>query len=81
MAKINVRKETAKLVIDFTHRGVRCREQTALDDSNANRKRLQVIIDKIQKAIKNGEFKYRDFFPESALAAPRARMTCYTYPC
>ena len=30
MAKVTVRKETCKLVIDFTYRGVRCREQTAL---------------------------------------------------
>ncbi|MDO9220920.1 MAG: DUF3596 domain-containing protein [Hydrogenophaga sp.] len=69
MAKVTVRKETGKLVIDFTYRGVRCREQTALPDSQQNRKRVQGVIEKITKAQKDGTFKYRDFFPESALAS------------
>ena len=69
MAKVTVRKETGKLVIDFTYRGVRCREQTALDDSVSNRKRVQVEIDKILKSQRDGSFVYRDFFPESALVA------------
>jgi hypothetical protein len=33
MAKVTTRKETGKLVIDFTYHGVRCREQTALADT------------------------------------------------
>lgn len=49
MAKVTVRKETGKLVIDFTYRNVRCREQTALSDTLPNRKRVQAMIDKIQK--------------------------------
>ena len=69
MAKVNVRKETGKLVIDFTYRGVRCREQTALDDSKDARKRLQLVINKIQKALRDGTFRYRDFFPESGLVS------------
>lgn len=69
MAKVTVRKETGKLVIDFTYRGVRCREQTALDDSKDARKRLQLVIVKIQKNIKEGTFKYGDFFPGSALVS------------
>ena len=69
MAKVTVRKETGKLVIDFTYRGVRCREQTALDDSKDARKRLQQVIDKILKALKDGNFKYRDFFPDRALVS------------
>ena len=69
MAKVTVRKETGKLVIDFTYRGVRCREQTALPDSQQNRKRVQGLIEKIKKAQQDGIFMYRDFFPESALAA------------
>lgn len=67
MAKVTVRKETGKLVIDFTYRSVRCREQTALSDTLPNRKRVQAMIDKLQKALKDGVFKYADFFPDSAL--------------
>ena len=69
MAKVTVRKETGKLVIDFTYRGVRCREQTALPDSLQNRKRVQGVIEKIKKAQQDGIFVYRDFFPESTLVA------------
>ena len=43
MAKVTARKETGRLVIDFTYRGVRCREQTALADTGANRKRVDAI--------------------------------------
>jgi len=68
MAKVTVRKETGKLVIDFTHRGVRCREQTALPDTQANRKRVQAVIERIKKAQQDGSFKYGDYFPESAIA-------------
>jgi integrase len=69
LAKVTVRKETGKLVIDFTYRGVRCREQTALEDSVVNRKRIQSLIDKLQKSQREGSFVYREFFPGSALAS------------
>ena len=39
-----------------------------MPDSIQNRKRIQVVIDKIKKAQEEGRFKYRDFFPDSALA-------------
>lgn len=69
MAKIAVRKETGKLVIDFTYQGVRCREQTALPDTPLNRKRVQAVVEKIIKTRQDGTFNYRDFFPSSKLAA------------
>ncbi len=69
MAKVTVRNETGKLVMDFTYRNVRCREQTALPDTLQNRKRVEVVLEKIKKALRNGTFKYRDYFPESALAS------------
>jgi integrase len=68
MAKVTTRKETGKLVIDFTYRGVRCREQTALPDTPQNQKRVQAVIEKIKKAQIEGAFNYRDYFPQSALA-------------
>jgi integrase len=69
MAKVTARKETGRLVIDFTYRGVRCREQTALADTPANRRRLDVVVQRIKKAMAEGNFAYRDFFPSSPLAA------------
>lgn len=68
MAKVTTRKETGKLVIDFTYRGVRCREQTALADTPANRKRAEVVLKRLREAIASGNFVYSDFFPGSPLA-------------
>jgi integrase len=69
MAKVTARKETGKLVVDFTHRGVRCREQTALSDTVANRRTLDSIVRRIKAAQRDGTFRYADFFPASPLAA------------
>lgn len=69
MAKVVTRKETGRLVIDFTYRGVRCREQTALQANPVNLKRVQAVVDRIKKAQQDGTFIYRDFFPGSSLAA------------
>jgi integrase len=68
MAKVTARKETGKLVIDFTYRSVRCREQTALADTPQNRKRASAVVQRIKAAIVDGTFAYGDFFPGSALA-------------
>jgi len=64
----NVRQRSGRLFFDFRLRGVRCREQTTLDDTPANRKRMQKVLDKIEQAIVTGTFQYADFFPGSALA-------------
>lgn len=69
VAKVTARKETGKLVIDFTFRGVRCREQTSLPDTAANRKRLLAVVVRIKSEQDAGTFSYRTYFPESALAA------------
>lgn len=67
MAKVSVRKETGKLIVDFTYRGVRCREQTALDETPANKRRVQAVVDALKKAQKAGTFNYGDFFPNSPM--------------
>jgi len=69
VAKVTVRKETGKLVIDFTFRSVRCREQTALDNTPTNKKRVQAVVDELKKAQRAGTFRYEDFFPNSPKAA------------
>lgn len=68
MGKIRVRPETGKLQFDFTYQGQRCREQTALADSPANRKRLQSVLSRIEAEIVLGTFDYAAHFPNS----PRA---------
>lgn len=65
MAKIRARSENNKLFFEFRYRGVRCREQTSLKDTKANRKRLEKILEKIQAEIITQTFRYSDYFPDS----------------
>ncbi|MGB1457885.1 Arm DNA-binding domain-containing protein, partial [Spongiibacter marinus] len=66
MAKIRTRKETNKLFIDFRINGKRFREQTLLEDSPRNRKKLEVYVQKMEAKILLGEFDYAEFFPNSS---------------
>tara|TARA_R100001129_G_scaffold170764_1_gene140478 strand:+ start:21479 stop:22627 length:1149 start_codon:yes stop_codon:yes gene_type:complete len=68
MGRVYVRKDTNKLVIDFDYRGKRCREQTALKDTTANRKKVKVFLERIEAEITLGSFEYARHFPDS----PRA---------
>lgn len=48
--------------------GQRCREYTALADTAANRKRMKVVLDRIEADISLNTFNYRAYFPNSPLA-------------
>lgn len=65
MGKVRVRKETGKLLFDFFYQGVRCREQTLMEDSPANRKQLESFMAQIDKEIAQGNFDYKKYFPNS----------------
>ncbi len=69
MGSIRHRSDTGLLFVDFRYQGHRCREQTALPDTPANRKRLAKVLAKIEEQISQGTFNYRDFFPNSKNAA------------
>src|ERR1700674_6092792 len=69
MSSVRLLKRKGKLFFDFRVRGVRCRGYTALADSEANRKRLKKVLDRIEAEIASGTFDYRRFFPESNLAS------------
>ncbi len=69
LASINVRKESGCLYVDFRYNGKRCREQTLLMDTQPNRLRLEKLGDKIERGIRDGSFKYADYFPESRRAS------------
>ncbi|AWI79166.1 site-specific integrase [Parazoarcus communis] len=69
MGSIRCRDENGLLFIDFRYRGIRCREQTALTDTAANRKKLQKALDRIEADIAAGTFQYRSYFPNSKNAA------------
>lgn len=65
MGNIRVRKETNNLFFDFYFQGVRCREQTLLQDTPANRKKLKAIMERIEAEIVLGAFDYAKTFPGS----------------
>ena len=87
MGNIVARPETGKLFFDFRYRNKRCREQTALDDTPANRRKLEGILKKIEAEITLGSFEYARYFPGSSNArkfseadAPKAMAMRYTTP-
>lgn len=61
----SVRSRSGKLFFDFRYRGVRCREQTKLSDTPANRKRVTNILERIEAEILVGTFDYVTYFPNS----------------
>lgn len=69
MASVRVRPETRTLYFDFFYQGVRCREQTALEDTTANRRKAEKVMEKIEAEIKLGVFDYARHFPASRMVA------------
>ena len=63
MGTINARG--GRLFFDFRFKGKRCREYTKLQDSKANRKRAEKIMEKIEAEIALGLFDFENYFPES----------------
>jgi integrase len=75
MAKVRSRPDNGMLFLDFYYRGVRCREQTALPDTSENRKKVQSLLNRVQKDIAQGAFDYAAVFPSSTRAAQFASPT------
>src|SRR5690554_551072 len=66
MANIRLRKDTGKLYLDFHIKGMRFREYTSLTDSVPNRKKLEMLAQKIEASLVLGNFRYEDYFPSSS---------------
>lgn len=69
MGSIRTRAGSPNLLLDFTYMNTRCREQTALPDTAANRKTLAKLLVKIEAEILLGTFDYRSYFPNSKMVA------------
>ena len=72
MGSIRVRAETGALFMDFKYRGKRLREQTAMADTPANRKRLQKALDRVEAEIADGSFDYEKTFGKAPPVASSA---------
>ena len=68
MGNVRARKENGKLFLDFRYQGVRCREQTALDDTEKNRRLVEGLLNRIEREIQDGSFDYAKTFPGSSKA-------------
>jgi len=65
MGSIRARSDSGKLFFDFRYKGQRCRELTTLDDTQANRKKMALVLKNIEQKIRDGSFVYEEFFPDS----------------
>ncbi|HEX7369994.1 MAG TPA: DUF3596 domain-containing protein [Rhodanobacteraceae bacterium] len=65
MVKVRTRPETGNLYFDFGYRGKRCREQTALSNTPANRRHADALARSIERDLRNGRFDYAHYFPDS----------------
>jgi len=74
MGKIRARADNEKLFFDFTYLDKRCREQTTLPDTPANRKKLEKILERIEAEITLGSFDYATYFPQSSKVQEFARL-------
>lgn len=64
---------SGKLYIDFRYLDERFRETTLLEDSPANRKRLEAMARKMEAEMVLGSFSYASYFPKSKSLA-RAQL-------
>lgn len=71
----SVREYSGKLFCDFRYQGKRCREYTALEDTKANRQKLTKLLEKIEAEIKEGDFEYKKYFPNSKIAKSISKLT------
>lgn len=65
MGSIRSRGKSGNLFFDFRYQGKRCREQTLLPDTAANRNKLESILERIEAEITLGTFSYASYFPNS----------------
>ncbi|HCE7310540.1 TPA: site-specific integrase [Pseudomonas aeruginosa] len=74
MGKIRARADNEKLFFDFTYLDQRCREQTTLPDTPANRNKLEKILERIEAEITLGCFDYATYFPQSSKVQEISRL-------
>jgi integrase len=69
MPNVRVHKPNGMLFFDFRYQGQRCREYTLLQDSDANRKKMEKVLKRIEASIADGSFRYDEYFPNSKMVA------------
>lgn len=65
MGSVRARSDNQKLFFEFRYKGQRCREQTSIIDTPANRASMQKLLTKIEAEITLDQFDYLSYFPNS----------------
>jgi integrase len=65
VGSVRTRGDSGRLFFEFRYMGERCREQTILPDTPANRSRMEKALKKVEAAITLGQFNYLEYFPQS----------------
>jgi integrase len=65
MGSVRARSDNRKLFFEFRYKGERCREQTSLIDTPANRANMEKLLAKIEAEIILDQFDYLSYFPNS----------------
>lgn len=63
----SVSARSGLLYFDFRYAGQRCREYTKLEDTAANRRKMETALKKIESDIALNTFDYARYFPNSAM--------------
>lgn len=74
MGSVRSRQDNGLLFFDFRVSGRRCREQTLLPDTPANRKKLEKALARIEADVEAGTFDYATTFPASRAATNEQRF-------
>ena len=61
----SVNSRDGKLYLDFRYKGLRCREQTKLADTSANRQKLAKVLAMLEQQARAGTLDYGHHFPDS----------------
>jgi integrase len=66
LASVRARRDTGQLFLDFRWNGRRYREQTTLPDTPENRTRLEKVLARIERQIRQNTFNHAAFFRRPA---------------
>ncbi|OZB69848.1 MULTISPECIES: site-specific integrase [unclassified Thiomonas] len=80
MPNIRVRPDTGKLFLDFRHGGKRYREQTSMEDTKENRKKLERLAARIQRDMQLGTFDPGAYFPKAGFSTRSAIASATSAP-
>jgi len=78
MAKVREDLSTGNLFFDFRYQGRRYREYSALKETLTNRKKMEAMLKRVMKEIKNDTYDHAKYFPNSKVIKKESNVTLRT---